>query len=119
MELLRKFEAENEDIQGSAVVSIQGLPICSNIGHGDDSEAESGILAAMSAAIISVSERACDETKRGKLKRILLDGEDGIFILQTAGENAILCVLVKNDRNLGIIFMLMQVLAKKIAEILE
>ncbi|MCP4760973.1 MAG: hypothetical protein GY870_04270 [archaeon] len=116
-QLLRNFEAENEDIQGSAVVSIQGLPICSSLGSGND--AREGIVAAMTAAIQSVGERAGMELNRGKLRRILLEGEEGLIILQNSGPHAILCVLVRDDKALGLIFVLMASLAKRISKILE
>ena len=95
--------------------TIQGLPICSSLG----SKSNENMVAAMAAAILSVGERAAQELARGKLKRILLDGEDGLIILQQSGVNTILCVLVENDRQLGLIFILMQSIAKKIARILE
>ncbi len=114
-QLLRNFEAENEDIKGTYVQTIQGLPICSSLG----SKSNENMVAAMAAAILSVGERAAQELARGKLKRILLDGDDGLIILQQSGANTILCVLVENDRQLGLIFILMQSIAKKIASILE
>ena len=113
--LLRDFEAENEDIKGTYVQTIQGLPICSSLG----SKSNENMVAAMAAAILSVGERAAQELARGKLKRILLDGEEGLIILQQSGINTILCVLVENDRQLGLIFILMKSIAQKIANILE
>lgn len=56
-DLLRRLEATNSDIQGSAIVSIQGLPICSALAR----NVNDGIVSAMSAAILSVSERAVEE----------------------------------------------------------
>lgn len=47
----------------------------------------------MSAAILSVSERAVEELARGDLKRILIEGVEGIIILSKSGENAILYTL--------------------------
>ncbi|MHA1729459.1 MAG: roadblock/LC7 domain-containing protein [Promethearchaeota archaeon] len=116
MEQIKNFEANSEDIQGTGLLSIQGLPICSSLGEDDSKKS---IVAAMSAAILSVSERASQELARGNLKRILLEGEDGLIILQQCGENAILYVLVGSDRQLGLIFVMMQSLAKKITQILE
>lgn len=117
LNMLRKFEAENEDIEGSALVSIQGLPICSNLSGNDESR--EGIVAAMTAAILSVGERAAQELARGNLKRILLEGAGGLIILQQSGEHTILCVLIRSDRQLGLIFMLMESLARRISNILE
>ncbi len=73
----------------------------------------------MTAAILSVGERAAQELARGNLKRVLLEGINGLIILQQAGEHTILCVLIRSDRQLGLIFMLMESLARRISNILE
>jgi len=113
--LLETISAENDEIQGSTIVSTQGLPIVSLLEKG----ANDGIISAMSAAIQSVGQRAAEELKRGKLKRILLEGDNGTMIMTAAGPNAILVTLAKADASLGVIFMLMESLANKIEAILE
>ena len=114
-ELLRKLESINSDVQGSSIVSVQGLPICSALAR----DVNDGIESAMSAAIQSVSERAVEEIARGALKRILIEGEDGTIILSKAGNNAILCVLAKQNSNLGMLFINIASVAKKVAELLD
>ncbi|MFX1345175.1 MAG: roadblock/LC7 domain-containing protein [Promethearchaeota archaeon] len=114
-DLLRQMEAVNPDIQGSAIVSVQGLPICSALAR----DVNDGIVSAMSAAILSVSERAVEELARGDLKRILIEGLDGIIILSKAGENAILCTLAKSDASLGMVFLNIQSVSNKIADLLD
>ncbi|MCK4481428.1 MAG: roadblock/LC7 domain-containing protein [Candidatus Lokiarchaeota archaeon] len=115
IDLLRRMEAVNSDIQGSAIVSVQGLPICSVLAR----DINDGIVSAMSAAILSVSERAVEELARGDLKRILIEGVEGIIILSKAGENAILCTLAKFDASLGMVFLNIQSVSRKIAELLD
>ena len=114
-ELLREMEAINPNIQGSAIVSVQGLPICSALAK----DVNDGIVSAMSAAILSVSERAVEELARGDLKRILIEGDDGIIILSKAGENAILCTLARSEASLGMVFLNIQRVSNKIAELLD
>ena len=114
-ELLRTLESVNSDVQGSSIVSVQGLPICSALAR----DVNDGIVSAMSAAIQSVSERAVEELARGALKRIHIEGDDGIIILSKAGNNAILCVLAKPNANLGMLFINIQSVAKKVAELLD
>ena len=109
------MEAVNADIQGSAIVSVQGLPICSVLAR----DVNDGIVSAMSAAILSVSERAVDELARGELKRILIEGEDGIIILSRAGSNAILATLTKANPSLGMVFLNIESVSRKIAELLD
>jgi hypothetical protein len=114
-EILRNLEAVNSDVQGSAIVSVQGLPICSALSK----EVNDGIVSAMSAAILSVSERAVQELARGELKRILIEGIDGLIILSQAGQNAILATLTAPDPSLGMVFLNIESVTKKISEILD
>ncbi|KKK41347.1 hypothetical protein LCGC14_0595360 [marine sediment metagenome] len=114
-DLLRQMEAVNPDIQGSSIVSVQGLPICSALAR----DINDGIVSAMSAAILSVSERAVEELARGDLKRILIEGVDGQIILSKAGSNAILCVLVNSNASLGMVFLNIQSVSNKIADLLD
>ena len=115
IELLRQMEAINSEIQGSAIVSVQGLPIGSVLAR----DVNDGIVSAMSAAIISVSERAVDELARGELERILIGGEDGIIILSRAGSNAILCTLARANASLGMVFLNIESVSRKISEVLD
>ena len=115
IELLRKMEAVNADIQGSAIVSVQGLPICSVLAR----DVNDGIVSAMSAAILSVSERAVEELARGDLKRILIEGVDGTIILSKAGTNAILATLTSAQASLGMVFLNIDSVSKKISELLD
>ncbi len=115
LEALKNLEATNSDIQGSAIVSVQGLPICSVLSQNSNE----GIVSAMSAAILSVSERAVEELKRGQLKRILIEGNEGLIILSRAGSNAILCTLAKPNSSLGMVFINIQSISKKIAHLLD
>ncbi|MFX1394184.1 MAG: roadblock/LC7 domain-containing protein [Promethearchaeota archaeon] len=115
IELLRKMEAVNADIQGSAIVSVQGLPICSVLAR----DVNDGIVSAMSAAILSVSERAVEELARGDLKRILIEGVDGTIILSKAGTNAILATLTSASASLGMVFLNIDSVSKKISELLD
>lgn len=114
-DLLRKLSAVNSDIEGSAIVSVQGLPICSVLSR----NVNDGIVSAMSAAIQSVSERAVEELDRGELKRILIEGLNGIIILSRAGDNAILCTLCSPNSSLGMVFLNIQSVSNRIASLLD
>ena len=116
------MEAMNSEIQGSAIVSIQGLPIASALPRlrtEYGGETNDGIISAMSAAIISVSERAVSELVRGSFKRIMIEGDQGLIILSKAGKNAILCVLTVPNPSLGMIFLNITATSKKIARFLD
>ncbi|MHA1836305.1 MAG: roadblock/LC7 domain-containing protein [Candidatus Odinarchaeia archaeon] len=113
--ILREMELTTRHVEASAVVSPQGLPICSAMPVGVDD----GILAAMTATIMSIAERTANELTRGKLSRILVEGDEGYLIITSAGKDAILAVLTKTKANLGMVFLVMDKAAKKIAKLLK
>ena len=99
IDLLRRMETVNPDIQGSGIVSTQGLPI-----YFTRSDVNNEIVSAICATILSISEHAVEELACGNLKRILIEGVNGIITLSKAGENAILSILAKRNASLGDIF---------------
>jgi hypothetical protein len=118
-QLLRNLQAQNHEIEGATVVSVQGLPIVTSMSGGLQDSVNEGIISAMTAAILSVGDRASQELQRGILKRILIEGEVGTIVISQAGEHAILCVLCRNDAKLGMVFLTMQNASKKIADLLD
>ncbi len=114
--ILQGLMAENDDIEGATIVSVQGLPIVSLF---NDTNINESLVSAMAAAILSVGERASNELKRGKMKRTLIESDQGQLILTQAGKNAILVTLVKKGAGLGIIFLLLDSAIKKIIKTME
>ena len=114
--LLQELTADNEYIQGTLIVSVQGLPICSLF---NDRTINESLVSAISAAILAVGERAAEELKRGNLNRTLIEGDDGFMILTQAGEHALLVTLASKQARLGIIFMQIGSVVKKIINVLE
>jgi hypothetical protein len=109
--LLKSMEASAPGIEASALVSVQGLPIVSAMPKGVDD----AIIAAMSAAILGVGERAAKELSRGNLQQILIQGDAGYIILNRAGQDALLAVMTKIDSNLGMIFFMIKGVAQKLS----
>jgi predicted regulator of Ras-like GTPase activity (Roadblock/LC7/MglB family) len=62
-------------------------------------------IGAMSAALLSLGDRATRELVRGNLERVLLQGERGYVIMSAAGEEAVLTVLARPNAKLGLIFL--------------
>ncbi|MCD6484645.1 MAG: roadblock/LC7 domain-containing protein [Candidatus Odinarchaeota archaeon] len=103
------------NIEASVIVDVQGLPISSDMPE----NINEGIIAAMTATILSVSENALKELQRGEINKVLVEGKDGSLILMNAGPNAILAVLVKQKTNLGLLFLVMRRAAENISAILS
>jgi len=110
--LLKDLGTNTPGIQASALVSDLGLPIVSALPFDADEE----IIAAMTAAIHNVSARSVVELKRGSLKQVSIEGEDGYIILKGAG-NFVLTILADKSANLGMIFLVMNKVANQIKDI--
>ena len=107
--------ANTAGIEASAVVSVDGLIIASAL----PSNVEEDRVSAMSAAMLSLGERAAMEVGSGSLVRIFVEGDDGYLISTAAGESAVLTIGVRKTVKLGLIFHDLGNAAKAIAELLE
>ncbi len=112
--LLRDMQAQNGSITAGAIMSVQGLPIASQLPR----NANEGIVSAISAALLSVAQRGCEELERGTMRRLIVEGTGGLFLTQSAGQNSILAILASTDAKLGMIYLDMDKYTKKIAAIL-
>ncbi len=113
--LLRQMESTTPGIEASAIVTAQGLPIVAAMPQ----TVNEAIVAAMTAALLGVAERALTEIPRGQLQQITVEAENGYIILKGAGPNAILTTLVKKSANLGMIFLVMKRFSSQIEAILQ
>jgi hypothetical protein len=107
---LRSFQATSKEIEGSAVVSVDGLSIASALPRGMEEDR----VSAMSAAILSLGSRITTELGRGTLEQVYVRGQYGDVILMSVGENAVLTALVSEKARLGLIFLEMHGVAEDI-----
>jgi Uncharacterized distant relative of homeotic protein bithoraxoid len=98
---LEGLNTSSADIEASALISIDGLLIDSVMPQGMDEDR----IGAMSAALLSLGERTARELGRGRLERVLVQGENGYVIMTAAGEEAVLTVLTKAEVKLGLAFL--------------
>jgi len=98
---LRSLQVNSQDIEASAVVSVDGLIMASALPAGMDEDR----VSAMSAAMLSLGERIAGELGRGYLDQVYIKGENGFVILMSVGEEAVLTVLAQKDAKLGLIFL--------------
>ena len=101
-------------LKAAAIVSYEGIPIASMLPEGvNDSE-----IAALTATLLSLAERAilCMHTEG--LEQICIQGTDQYFIIFTAGQNAVLTISASKDANLGLIFLEGKRCCKKITLII-
>ena len=100
-QVLEELKGSSADVEASALISTDGLMIASALPAGMDEDR----VGAMSAALLSLGDRAVRELARGTLERVLLQGERGYVIMSSAGPEAVLTVLAKSNAKLGLIFL--------------
>ncbi|MFX1450021.1 MAG: roadblock/LC7 domain-containing protein [Promethearchaeota archaeon] len=113
--ILKDLESSIPEIEAAAIVSAEGLPIASALPR-DVDEAR---VAAMTAAMLSLGERAAAELMKGELEQVMIRGSDGYLISMAAGENAVLTVSASKNVKLGLIFLDMKRTVVKIVKELE
>jgi predicted regulator of Ras-like GTPase activity (Roadblock/LC7/MglB family) len=111
--ILRDLQGASADIEATAVVSADGLVIASALPAG----VEEDRVAAMSAAMLSLGERTAEELGRGSLDQVFIKGAAGYVILMSAGRDAVLTALAREDAKLGLIFLDMQRTAEEIGQV--
>ncbi len=109
---IRDFETV-PGVEGAALVSLDGLMISSAL-----PESEHDRVAAISAAMLSLGEKATKELDRGTLMEIYVKGDKGFTLMTSVGDSALLLVLAKADAQLGLIFVDMKRMADSLIEIL-
>jgi hypothetical protein len=98
---LRDLQTTTPEIEASAVVSVDGLPMASSL----PANVEEDRVSAMSAAMLSLGERISGELGRGGLEQVYIRGNEGYVILMSVGEGAVLTTLVREGAKLGLIFL--------------
>jgi uncharacterized protein len=110
---LRDMQVSSPDIEASAVVSVDGLPIATALPR----DVEEDRVSAMSAAMLSLGERIASELGRGGLSEVQIKGEKGFVILQSLGTEAVLTVLAREGAKMGLVLLDMRRAAEDLAKL--
>ena len=111
---LRSLQMSTPDVEGSALVSVDGLIIASAL----QPAVEEDRVSAMSAAMLSLGDRISTELGRGSLSQVYVKGDQGYVILMSVGEEAVLTALAHQEAKLGLIFLDMRRAAEDLASLL-
>ena len=99
--LTRDLANATPDIEAAAIVDNDGLMIASSL----PAEIEEDSVAAMSAALLGISERIAGELERGDFEMVMVRGGQGFVVISRAGDDAVLAVLTTTKAKLGLIFL--------------
>ena len=109
--VLNELQGSIPEIEACAIVSVEGLPIVSAL----PTDVDEAKVAAMTAAMLTLGEKAAIELGKGVLEQVNVKGVDGWLLVVSAGLNACLTVSTTANAKLGLIFLDMKRAADKIA----
>jgi hypothetical protein len=112
--ILKRLLAAIPEVKAAAIVSVEGLPIASALPQGVDETR----IAAMTAALLSLAERAALEMNKGEFEQVYVKGSSGYLLVLSAGQNAVLTVSTTKDVRLGLIFLDCKRTCEKIAKLI-
>ena len=113
--LLKSMEDADPDIESSAVVRTDGLVMASALPN----NADEGLIAAMSAALLNIGNRAVTELARGEMDKVIVSGTKGDIILRGVGSEAVLSAITKPGANLGLLLVEMKRAGERIMSVLK
>src|SRR5262245_34251917 len=85
------------EVEAAAVVSFDGLPMASALPQSMDEDR----VAAMSAALLSLGERAAQGLGRGELSQVYIEGDSGTVFLVSADDEAVLVAVAAKGAKVG------------------
>jgi len=99
--ILNKLLRAIPEIKSAAIVSAEGLPIACAFPQ----EIDETRVAAMTAALLSLSERAIIEMGKGDFDQLYIKGSEGYLLVMQTGPDMVLIVSTTKDVRLGLILL--------------
>ena len=103
------------ELEAAAVVSFDGLAMASALPAGMDEDR----VAAMSAALLSLGEKAAQGLGRGDLSQVYVEGETGTVFLVSCEEEAVLVAVAAAGAKAGLMLFEVRRAAADIADVLR
>jgi predicted regulator of Ras-like GTPase activity (Roadblock/LC7/MglB family) len=107
--------SQTPEIEAAAVVSFDGLPMASALPQSMDEDR----VAAMSAALLSLGERAAQGLGRGELSQVYIEGDSGTVFLVSADDEAVLVAVAAKGAKVGMMLYEVRRTAATVAEVLR
>jgi predicted regulator of Ras-like GTPase activity (Roadblock/LC7/MglB family) len=112
---LDDFLTISTDVEAAAVVTADGLPMASAL----PPHVEEDRLAAMSAALLTLGERAASELGKGDLAQVFIEGPKGHVILMAAGRDCVLVCVTARGAKVGLVLFEMRRIAERVARVVD
>jgi uncharacterized protein len=103
------------EVEAAAVVSFDGLPMASALPATMDEDR----VAAMSAALLSLGERAAEGLGRGTLNQVYIEGEQGTVFLVSADDEGVLVAVGAKGAKVGMMLFEVKRAAAAVADVLR
>ncbi len=113
--VLTALLAQAPELEAAAVVSFDGLPMAAALPEGMDEDR----VAAMSAALLSLGERAAQGLGRGELSQVYVEGESGTVFLVSADDEAVLVAVGARGAKVGLLLFEVRHAAAAVGETLR
>src|SRR3954471_4308664 len=107
--------AQAPEVEAAAVVSFDGLPMASALPATMDEDR----VAAMSAALLSLGERAAEGLGRGSLNQVYIEGEQGTVFLVSADDEGVLVAVAAKGAKVGMMLYEVRRAAAVVADVLR
>ena len=112
-QVLRGLHQSTPDIEGAAIISMDGLIMASSL----PAAVEEDRISAMSAALYGIGARTSEELQRGDVEQVYIKGNKGYLLITQAGNDAVLAVMANAKAKLGIIFLDVRRAAEEVGKI--
>lgn len=111
--VLKQLVDSSSEIEGAALVTVDGLSLASVLAGGADEDRTS----AMAAAMLAMGERTVAELQRGTLEQVYVKGNGGYVLLMQAGTETVLETISGSAGRLGLILLEMKDAARELAKL--
>jgi uncharacterized protein len=114
-QILAELVGQVPEVEAAAVVSFDGLAMAAALPAGMDEDR----VAAMSAALLSLGERAAEGLGRGELSQFYVEGENGTVFLVSADDEAVLVAVASRGAKVGLMLFEVRRAAAAVADALR
>lgn len=112
-EKFNRLLENDKTVESLILISKDGLPISSTLSMEEEEK-----IAALSASLVMLGERAIEDFKKGEFEEIFAKGKDGYIFIYNLSPNIALLGILNNEAKLGLIRLELRNLVNDLKEII-